>query len=74
MSITVEQAKELKVGQILYVKNLFNADGSFKRYKVNGKVKVWKRSPEKVKIPVKHGLYEYGYVTHENLEYFSLNE
>jgi hypothetical protein len=37
--------------------------GCFRAVKVNGVSKVWKRSPEKVRIPYKYGLYEYGYIT-----------
>jgi hypothetical protein len=44
------------------------------RWKVNGKVKIWKRSPERVQVPLKHGLYTYGYLTEDNLELFSLTK
>lgn len=40
--------------------------------RVSGEPKTWKRSPEKVQVPVKHGLYEHGYITESNLEYFHL--
>ena len=49
--ITLEQAKNLKKGQILLTK-----DG--KRWKVTS-VKTWKRSPDKVLVGLKHGLYQY---------------
>lgn len=32
----------------------------------NGKTKRWKRQPERFRIPVKHGLYSYGYIDSEN--------
>ena len=35
--------------------------------RVNGRVQVWKRSPERVRVPWKYGLYEYGAVTEANL-------
>lgn len=49
MSITLEQEKQLRVGDILH-------DRNHKRWKVNGKVKTWKRDPSRVDFPVKHGL------------------
>jgi len=71
--ITLEQAKSLKSGDILYhVKNK-NADGSAQKWKVNGKIKTWKRSPEKVKIPVKFGMYTCDYITEEYLNRVSLS-
>ena len=35
----------------------------FLEVKVNGASKTWKRSPDKVRIPYKYGLYEFGYIT-----------
>jgi hypothetical protein len=40
-----------------------NHFGKFLEVKVNGISKTWKRSPNKVRIPYKYGLYEYGYIT-----------
>ena len=70
--ITLEQAKGLRSGTILYHTINKNADGTPQRWRVNGKVKTWKRSPEKVKIPVKYGLYGFDYVTENDLELVSL--
>lgn len=36
--------------------------------RVSGEPQTWKRSPEKVKVPVKHGRYENAYITEENLQ------
>ncbi len=60
--ITLDQAKELQHGTILYHARNRNADGTPQRWKVNGKVKVWKRSPDKVEVPLKHGLRDHGYL------------
>ena len=38
-----------------------------KRWFVNGKVKTWKRNLN-IRIPVKHGLYRYGYLTEHDLD------
>ena len=31
----------------------------------NGKTKTWKREPERFSIPVKYGLYHYGYINND---------
>lgn len=36
----------------------------------NGKTQTWKTRPGHFKIPVKYGLYEYFYITHENAAEF----
>ena len=63
--ITLEQAKNLKIGDILI-------DRRGKKYKVNGKVKTWKRSPDRVRVPLKHGLYTYDYIDEHCLDLVSL--
>lgn len=69
--ITIEQAKNLKHGQILHhVKNK-NADGSPQRWRVSGKPKTWKRDLGRVSVPVKHGLYQNDYITEHDLEMVS---
>ena len=67
MAITLEQAKNLKYGQIVYHSINKNADGTPQRWKVNGKIKTWKRNPNKIKIPVKHGLNNFDYITEDDL-------
>ena len=32
------------------------------KWRANGKPKLWKRSPDRVELPVKFGLYDYGYI------------
>lgn len=58
--ITIDQAKQLKHGDYLV------EIGTGRRWRVNGKVKLWKRSPERFQIPVKHGLYSFNYVNEHN--------
>lgn len=43
-----------------------NADGSRLRCRRNGKTKVWKTRPDDFEIPVKHGMYAYGYIHNHN--------
>ena len=71
-AITLSEAKSLKTGTILHHKISENRDGTPSRARVNGKAKTWKRDPSKVKVPLKHGLYVYLYLTEENLNEWSI--
>jgi hypothetical protein len=73
-AITLQEAKELRVGQTLYHLKNKNADGSAQRWRVNGKPKLWKRAPEAVKVPIKNGLRNCDYLTHQELHLVSLIE
>ncbi len=72
--ISLKKAKELQHGTTLYHVNNRNADGTPQRWRVNGKVKTWKRSPERVQVPIKHGLKSFDYLTENELELVSLSE
>lgn len=72
--ITLSQAKKLKYSQVLYDKTYKNADGSPQRWRVNGKPKTWKRLPGSVRVPIKRGMYDYGYLDESNLKHFSLKQ
>lgn len=72
--ITLEQAKSLQCGVILYHVIYKNADNSPQRWKVNGKVKRWKREPDRIEIPIKHGLRDFGTLRTEYLHLFCLDE
>lgn len=54
--ITLEEAKALEYGDILI-------DKTGHRWKVNGQVKTWKRDADRIRVPLKHGLYAYGALT-----------
>jgi hypothetical protein len=71
--ITKSQAISLQHGDILHSNEFENADGSCERWRVTGKVKTWKTYPHDFKIPVKHGMYDHGYVTHHNNHNFHLS-
>lgn len=70
--LTVEMAKNLRYGQVLSMNNQKNADGTCVRWRVNGKVKTFKRKPD-FQVPLKNGLRDYGYLTNNNYFYFHLN-
>ena len=72
--LTLDQAKSLTHGQIIYHVAARNADGTPQRWRVSGKVKTWKRSPERVEVPLKHGLYWHQHLTEGNLVSFCLTE
>lgn len=55
--ITLAEAKELRPGEIL----IHSQDQ--RRWKVSGQVKTWVRNPNRIRVPLKHGLYSYGALT-----------
>ena len=66
-TLTIEQAKKLSYGDTLHHVTNKNADGTPQRWRVNGKVQTWKRSPDRIRIPVKNGLYNYDAITEREL-------
>jgi hypothetical protein len=58
--LTFEQACNLKFGDTLI-------DQYGKRWRVNGQVQRWKTMPNRVRIPLKHGLYVYDSITEVDL-------
>ena len=72
--ITLEQARNLKPGTILYhVKNT-NADGTAQRWRVNGPPKTWQTRPGEVSVPIKHGMRDYDYLTQCDLALVNLED
>lgn len=66
--ITLEQAKKLGYGDTLEHKTLKNADKTPMRFRVSGQIKTWKRDENRIKVPIKRGLYENGYLTNDTWE------
>ena len=54
--MTLEEAKALTYGQTL---RFLANDGTARHIRVNGKVRTWKRDPNRVEIPMKYGFNEY---------------
>ncbi len=52
-TLTLKEAKNLKVGDVLYHIINTNSDGTPQRWRVNGKPKTWKKDESKVKVPQK---------------------
>lgn len=74
MSISLKQAKRLKPGAEVYHVINRNADRTPQRWRVNGVVKTWKKNLGRVSIPIKSGLYLYGYITENDLHLISTTE
>ena len=72
--ITLEQAKALTHGTILYHVSNRNADGTPERWRVNGQVKRWKRDTDRIRVPIKHGLWDYDYLENDGLDLVCLEE
>lgn len=60
--MTKEIAESLPTGRTIYHKTWTNADGSAFRARVNGRIKTWKREPERWLLPIKRGLRDCGYL------------
>ncbi len=56
--MTLDEAKQLTHGQTVYHVNNRNADGTPQRWRVSGQVKTWKRDASRIRVPMKHGLYD----------------
>ena len=73
-SISFEEAVNLEFGDIIYLIGTYNYDGTTQRWRVNGKVKRWIRSPWRFEIPLKRGMYQYGYITDLNMHRYAAEE
>lgn len=71
--MTLRQANRLKYRQVVYTTDQ-NADGSPCRWRVDGAVKTWKRSPDRVRVPMKRGMYEHTYLDENNVQDFYWTE
>jgi Flagellar motor switch protein len=65
MPITLDKLKSLKRGDVICIPH--PRSNKVTRWKVNGQVQTWKRSPGRVRVPVKHGLYSHDQITEESL-------
>lgn len=63
--LTIEEVKNLNPGD--RVDFITNQGPIVKTATVNGKPKIWKRTPHKVRIPLKYGMYEYASFEHEGI-------
>jgi len=68
--ITLDQAMTSNNFEHCTLKNL---DKTPVRCRRNGKTQTWKRQPERFKIPVKHGLYDFFYITNDNANQWNIH-
>ena len=66
--ITREQVNQLQARDVIHETGFHNSDGTCRRWRVNGKLKSWKRRPEDFSLPIKHGMWSYTYLTHDNVK------
>lgn len=74
----LEQAKALKPGDRVHYTGKISCSrttGSRGRVhtkvvscRVSGQPQIWKRSPERVKVPIKYGMYENSYINEYDLD------
>lgn len=72
--MTLSEAKSLTYHQEIYDRTYRNADGTPARWRVSGKIQTWKKDPKRIKIPIKHGMYDTSYITESNLSNFSIRQ
>ena len=72
--ISLEQAKNLKFGDRIFITDRTNKKGDKQCWKVNGQVQTWKRSPDRVKVPIKHGLYSFDYLTEKEIDLVEIEQ
>ena len=56
-TLTREEVLALKSGEHVFCR--LNS-GRIGWIKINGRVRTWKRDPDRVEVPIKYGMYEYG--------------
>ena len=73
--MTLDEVKALKLGDIVHERSYYYADGGCRRWRVSGKVKLWKRNPGRVEVPMsstEFGLRDYGCITERQVKFFHL--
>lgn len=65
---------EAMTARMFYHVTLKNSDGTAFRARANGACKTWKTRPNEFRVPIKHGLYDYGEITHRNAHEWTTEE
>ena len=71
--MTLTEAKTLKSGDYIHHVIKKNADGTPMRAKVTS-IKTWKRSPERIEVRCKHGLYDYATFNERELNQINIGD
>lgn len=53
---------------------MIDRTGKRRVWRRNGQTHTWKTRPNDFRIPVKFGLYDYGYITHMNAHMFTVED
>jgi hypothetical protein len=69
----LKTAKNLEKGSTIWHVNEKNSNGTAKKYKVTS-IKTWKRTPGRVEVRAKRGLYENYRVTEERINQLTTKE
>ena len=69
----LDDAKNLSQGQVVYHVTKKNADGTPMKARVTS-VKTWKKSPERVRVRLKRGLYDYAEYTENEICQLTTNQ
>lgn len=67
-----KDAKNLNIGDEVYVIGHYRSDGVPTHVKITGRVKLWVTRPNEIQIPYKWGIRGYGHITEGNLDSFTL--
>lgn len=65
-SMTWEEARKLRIGDVVYHRTFRNADKTPQRWRINGKMQGSEKTGS-ARIPVKHGWRDYDYLTKANV-------
>jgi hypothetical protein len=71
--MTIEQAKQLKSGDMVHHVSKLNADKTPMRAKVTS-VKTWKTRQNQIEVHVKRGMYEYAVFNERELDQIDLGD
>jgi len=72
--MNISQGRKLTYHQTVYEKGKYNSDGTPRRWRVSGKVQTWKRDKNRIRIPIKHGLYDNDAITENTIKYYVTKE
>jgi len=67
-TLTLGETLTLTHGDIVHMVHERNSDGSPVRWRVSGRVQTWVRDPNRVRVPVKYGLYSHGAIDRDIIE------
>lgn len=73
MPLDLEQAQNLRAGDILYHMYVKDSRKNPSKARVTS-IKTWKQSPHRVLVRWKHGLYTHGEITELGLSQWTLDE